>query len=109
MSSPFKTAWAVARAAHKQGGPDLLTNPAGDERFRADALSAVHTHVTPAGLEAALRPRYPHIAVHVRSLVHEPFVVWYVYRDGRWLSRDEGAASTDERSRPGRGGPEGDL
>jgi hypothetical protein len=71
--------------AHWQA-PHLVTNPASDDAFRHAALEAVREWTTTAGLEAELRGRYPAVAVHARQLSAEPFVVWYVYRDGRWAS-----------------------
>ena len=109
MTVPFKSAWSFGRPRPQPAEPALLTNPADDGAFREEALAALHLHITPAGLEAALRRRYPRIAVHVRELVHEPFVVWYVYREGRWLGPEERGASTDDGSGPRRGGSEGDL
>jgi hypothetical protein len=32
-------------------------------------------------LEAALRPRYPEVAVRRREISAEPGLTWYVYRD----------------------------
>ena len=98
MSVPFKGAWTFGKRALGTVEPVLLTNPAHDDRFRADAAASIHPDITPASLEAALRQSYPRVAVHVRELVHEPFVVWYVYRDGRWLGRDERGAAVDDGS-----------
>ncbi len=106
----FKGAWPYGKAGLGRPGvePHLLTNPADDQQFHSDAVAAVHPFITPATLAAALRSRYPRIAVHVRELVHEPFVVWYVYRDGRWLRHDAGGP-VGEGTGPRRGGPEGHL
>jgi hypothetical protein len=36
-------------------------------------------------LERRLRTSYPSAVVRPRDLANEPFVVWYVYRDGHWV------------------------
>ena len=38
------------------------------------------------GLAAALRTRYPNAVVRLRNIDGELDEVWYVYRDGRWVS-----------------------
>src|ERR1044072_3687456 len=74
----------------RSGGPmrpTLVTNPADDEafapvaaRFVADGIEGIDE------FERRLRTVYPKSAVHARLLSGETLVVWYVYRDGRWVS-----------------------
>lgn len=45
----------------------------------------------PSDLQRGLRATYPDAAVHPRSLAGEVATVWYVYRDGRWISHGGGA------------------
>ncbi len=68
-------------------GPALFLNPADDldfvdevERAMAEGFEAA------ADLELRLRRTYPHAVVRPRDLSNEPFVVWYVYRDGHWIA-----------------------
>jgi hypothetical protein len=64
--------------------PQLITNPGRDDAFRRAAIRAVRSWTTVERLEAELGARYPRVRVHERLLSAEPFVVWYVYRDGHW-------------------------
>jgi len=48
---------------------------------REEAASAA----TPADLQQALRTHHPRAVVHQRELEGERAVVWYVYREGRWI------------------------
>jgi len=67
--------------------PILVTNPADDEVFRLLAEVLVEHGVASVGeLEHRLRSIYRRAVVHARELSSEPFVVWYVYRDGRWIN-----------------------
>jgi hypothetical protein len=63
----------------------LITNPDHDEAFRSAANAGLDGALTPAALQAALRDRYPKAVVRARELSTEPMVVWYVYREGRWI------------------------
>ena len=66
--------------------PVLITNPHNDEPFRAAANAALASGASsPAALRAALREAYPKAVVHARELSLEQTVVWYVYREGRWI------------------------
>lgn len=67
--------------------PDLLVNPRHDQVFEsvAEGLSS-RPGASPASLQAALRTSYPNAIVHARDLSGEPRAVWYVYRDGHWIS-----------------------
>ena len=71
--------------------PVLVTNPHDDETFRAAANAALESGAsTPAALRAALHEAYPKAVVHARELSMEQTVVWYVYRDGRWIRQAGG-------------------
>jgi hypothetical protein len=66
--------------------PVLITNPRDDEGFQDAAHAALDAGAsTPAALEDALRDRYPNIVARARDLSTERTIVWYVYRDGRWI------------------------
>ena len=45
-----------------------------------------HGASTTGELERRLRPLYARAVVHARELSSEPFVIWYVYRDGQWVN-----------------------
>jgi hypothetical protein len=67
--------------------PSLVVNPPDDPVFRADAERVLDEGVeSPVEFADRLRPQYPRIAVHPREIVAEPIVIWYVYRDGRWVN-----------------------
>jgi hypothetical protein len=66
--------------------PVLITNPRSDEAFVAAVEAAVDGADAPADLQARLRERYPQAVVRPRDLSSEPVTVWYVYRDGHWVS-----------------------
>ena len=69
----------------------LVINPRSDSGFVREAERLAEDGMTqPQRLEAALRSRYPDVAVHVRELTGEQSTIWYVYRDGHWI-RDEEA------------------
>ena len=67
--------------------PVIIANPHGDRGFRAtiDAFLVAGGR-RPEELEAALRIRFPDALVRPRDLAGERFDVWYVYRDGHWIS-----------------------
>jgi hypothetical protein len=74
--------------------PALHLNPSDDEAFAA----AVHRLVASGLWDASacqqeLRHAYPGALVRPREQVHEPFVLWYVYRDGHWVPPETGAIS----------------
>ncbi len=66
--------------------PVLIINPRDDIAFgdHVHALVASGAETTSA-LEAALQAHYPGASVHKREISAEAHVVWYVYRDGRWI------------------------
>jgi hypothetical protein len=76
--------------------PTLVTNPADDDGFAALAARFIDAGVDGIDeLERRLRSVYPKTAVHARLLSGEPRLIWYVYREGRWIdgrgpSRDDG-------------------
>jgi hypothetical protein len=66
--------------------PVLMLNPRDDEAFGDLVAELVASGIqTTTALEAALRDRYPEAVVHLREISAERVVVWYVYRDGRWI------------------------
>lgn len=66
--------------------PVLMLNPRDDEAFGALVAQLVTGGIeTTVALQAALRDRYPDAAVHLCEISSERAVVWYVYRDGRWI------------------------
>ena len=69
--------------------PTLVTNPAGDAAFRDDAEAALQEGQSAAELQQILRRDYPRAVVRARDLAGERQVVWYVYRDGHWVSRHD--------------------
>ena len=71
----------------------LIVNPRDDEAFGdlVEGFVAAGAETT-AALQAALRHAgYTRATVHPREISAEPVVVWYVYREGRWI-RPGGAA-----------------
>ena len=67
--------------------PTLVVNPVTDREFGAFAERQIQEGaVTVEELQARLRVRYPHAAVHRRELANEPITIWYVYRDGHWTN-----------------------
>jgi hypothetical protein len=66
--------------------PALHLNPSDDEAFASDVAQVLATRPRNAAeFQARLRARYPEALVRPRDLAHEPFVLWYVYRDGHWV------------------------
>ena len=66
--------------------PALHLNPDDDEIFAADVGRLLASGLRDAGeLQQRLRAWYPEALVRPRDLAHEPYVLWYVYRDGRWI------------------------
>jgi hypothetical protein len=67
--------------------PLLVINPLGDPLFvRACDEAMASRPARPEDLQAALQGRFPNVVVRPRSLSGEQLAVWYVYRDGRWVS-----------------------
>jgi len=68
-------------------GPALFLNPADDLAFVGEVERWMDDGVADAPeLERRLRESYPMAVVRPRDLSNEPFVVWYVYRDGHWVA-----------------------
>lgn len=85
-------------AAPWQTRPFLFLNPRDDVVFaRAAWAGLLGGAITPDRLQAVLRARYPTAVVRERALSEEPFLVWYVYRDGHWIR-----SASDRGSRPQR-------
>lgn len=70
--------------------PTLVVNPVGDRAFRAFAEQQLDEgdQMIPA-FQARLRAQYPGAVVRARELAAESRVIWYVYRDGHWVSSGE--------------------
>ena len=87
--------------------PTLIVNPAADRVFAAFAAVLVEHGASSTGdLERRLRTIYPKATVHLRELAGEAVVIWYVYRDGRWVDPRAAAIGTEGESgnaRPDRG------
>lgn len=64
----------------------LITNPRSDAAFVQAVDAALDGADGPGELQRRLRERYPDVVVRPRELSSEPVTVWYVYRDGRWVS-----------------------
>ena len=67
-------------------GPALFLNPADDLAFVGEVEGLMEAGVAEASeLERRLRQSFPDAVVRPRDLSNEPFVVWYVYREGHWV------------------------
>ena len=67
--------------------PRLVINPRQDAGFvEACSLAMQAAPPVPRALQEALRSDYPQATVEPRALSGEPLRVWYVYRDGHWVS-----------------------
>jgi hypothetical protein len=66
--------------------PTLVLSPVADAEFTRFAEAELDVSDTPEQLQALLRARYPDAVVHARELSDERLLVWYVYRDGHWVS-----------------------
>lgn len=72
--------------------PTLILNPRQDARFVTAAEALIADGVeSPRELQERLREHYPEVVVRPRELTGESFAVWYVYRDGHWISSPEGS------------------
>jgi len=72
--------------------PILVISPRNDRGFVTLAERLVEDGAgTPGGLQSKLRQQYPKAVVRARDLTYETHVVWYVYRDGRWVSLERGS------------------
>jgi hypothetical protein len=76
----------VDRLRPGASGPALFLNPTDDSEFAAEVERAMGEGIVEAAdLQKRLRAAYPRALVRPRGLANEPFVVWYVYRDGHWV------------------------
>ena len=67
--------------------PTIIINPRDDGRFGELLDRSLLTGVeSPDALERLLREVYPRAVVRRRELAGEQVEVWYVYREGRWVS-----------------------
>jgi hypothetical protein len=67
--------------------PLLVINPPADALFVLACETAMDPPLQdPDELQRTLRRRYPRTVVRPRSLAGESIEVWYVYREGRWVS-----------------------
>jgi hypothetical protein len=74
--------------------PALHLNPSDDPAFAADVGRLLASGLRDAAeLQHRLRDTYAGALVRPRDLAHEPFVLWYVYRDGRWIPPEGDAPS----------------
>jgi hypothetical protein len=65
----------------------LVVNPRDDTHFVALAERLLADGVrSPNDLQERLRQEYPDAVVRARELDGEAFTIWYVYRDGHWVS-----------------------
>ena len=79
--------------------PILVVNPADDDVFGRFAQVLVDDDASSVGeLERRLRRIYSKAVVHARELSQEPFVIWYVYREGRWVNPWTEGRETGERA-----------
>ena len=83
--------------------PVLVTNPIDDREF-ADAAQRLldDGFLLIDDFRSQLRVAYPDAAVHRREIAAEPVLIWYVYREGRWVSPrhepgESGASSADDQ------------
>lgn len=71
----------------RTSGPSLVINPRQDIGFvEACATAMESAPQAPSALQEALRSDYPQVTVRPRALSGERLRVWYVYRDGYWVS-----------------------
>ena len=61
--------------------PVVVRNPSKDTAFAA-AIDALHLD----RFQERLRQAYPNVLVRPRDLAGERVRVWYVYREGHWVS-----------------------
>ena len=90
---------AVQRAARREAQPEagrderppplIVANPAADVTFRRRITRAISSGLRwPSELQRVLRSDYPRAVVRRRELADEELEVWYVYREGRWITGD---------------------
>jgi hypothetical protein len=85
-SAPDRSVRPVDRVQPGGSGPALFVNPIDDAAFVAEVERSMADGIADAtDLQERLRQTYPDALVRPRGLSNEPFVVWYVYRDGHWV------------------------
>lgn len=68
--------------------PTLITNPPGDTDFRRAVDQTIgEADGDIAAAQRHLRLRYPAAVLRARDISGETIIVWYVYREGVWVSR----------------------
>jgi hypothetical protein len=85
---------ALRRDVAQWSEPLLVINPVTDGELARLARGLVVDRSTPESLQAALRRRFPRLVVHRRELSGESVSVWYVYREGRWVSPQAGGSGS---------------
>jgi hypothetical protein len=66
--------------------PTLFINPRTDAEFVELVMVETAAAGSPDELRSRLSTTYPDVIVRERALEGESSVVWYVYRDGRWVA-----------------------
>jgi hypothetical protein len=65
----------------------IVRNPVNDAEFERAIAEAMHPDLQdPEVLQRSLRASYPQAVVRPRGLTGERGIVWYVYREGHWVS-----------------------
>jgi ribose 1,5-bisphosphokinase PhnN len=78
-------------AREREMRPRLVINPSTDAQFVVLAERIAERGLTSTDeFERRLRVDYPQAVVRSRQLADEPILIWYVYRDGRWVPPDPG-------------------
>jgi hypothetical protein len=84
--------------------PVLVVNPIDDRQFVAAAEGILDEGIVELDeFRARLHNAYPDARVHPREISAEPVLIWYVYRDGRWVNPagaegGSGTSSVDDQS-----------
>ena len=75
----------------------LIVNPRDDPAF-ASFVRAIEADGVDSrdDFELRLRQRYPEAVVRLRDLHGETFTIWYVYRDGHWVSGMRGPRGAED-------------
>jgi len=63
----------------------LIINPRSDSEFVRLVEEMSASTAMPSELQGLVREQHPRAVVHSRELSGELQVVWYVYRDGKWV------------------------
>lgn len=79
----------MTKPDERPGPAVLIINPRSDEVFARDVAMLAEGASLPAELQSRLRDRgYPRALVRARDLAGQVEVIWYVYREGRWIADD---------------------